>query len=90
MLALGSRHQRAFLGALHNVGTASLSHKTTVLEEAFIAWKTMCKVLKSQQTQSPDFASSKFALVLHAIRTPEDAVAVEPSLMKFPLISRIT
>lgn len=89
MLALGTRHKRTFLGTLHYVGAASLSHEAAVLEEAFVTWKSVCEVLKSQQTQSPNFASSKFTLILHPIRTPEDSVAMEPSLMKFALISRI-
>lgn len=89
MLALGSRHQRTFLGTLHNVGTASLAHEAAVLEEALVAWKAVCEVLKGQQTQSPDLSSPELALILHAIRTPKDTVAVKPALMEFSFISEI-
>lgn len=48
----------------------------------------MCKVLKGKQSQAPNFAATKLALIFHTIRTPEYAVAMEPALMEFPLISK--
>ena len=46
----------------------------------------MREVLERQQSQAPDLAASKLALVLHSIGSPEDPITMKPALMKLAFV----
>lgn len=47
----------------------------------------MRHVAECDQPEAPDAAAAEFALELHAIGAPEDAVPMEPALHEFALVS---
>jgi len=87
VFALGTGHKSALLCTLHHLGTSTSSHKAAVLKESLVSGKAVREVLERQQSQAPDLAASKLALVLHSIGSPEDPITMKPALMKLAFVS---
>lgn len=87
LVALCPGHQGHFLGPLNHLGASLLAHQPAVLEEAFVSWKSVALIAERDQSEAPNASAAEFTLVLHPVRTPEDAMAVEPALHEFSLVS---